>query len=175
MTRAIILFVAAVSAGCAQVTPEPSAGVGVGAGVGSASYRTVAGSGLVRYQLAMGQTAMGATLQAHEPPSYPGSMLASCPAQVELPARVIVDARGHVSEVRMYPSPAQQPFADAVRLAVAGWRYAPLTITRWAADAQGESHPVDSEAKPFSLDYVFTFRCEHGRTSVSSGAGPANR
>ena len=172
MTRTIAMLAAAtLLAGCAHLAPEPPTGTGVG----SASYRTATGTGLAHYQLALGQTAMGATLQAHEAPAYPPSMLASCPPQVELPARVIVDAQGRVGDVRMDPSPAQRPFADAVRLAVQGWRYAPLTITRWAADAQGDSHPVDSEAKPFSLDYVFTFRCEHGRASVSSGPGPASR
>ena len=96
-------------------------------------------------------------------------MLAACPPRVELPARVIVGLDGHVGEVRMQQPPARRPFADAVRQAVQDWRYTPLTITRWAADASGTSHPVDTQIKPFSLDYVFTFRCEHGHTSVSSG------
>jgi hypothetical protein len=172
MTRATaILAATALLAGCAHTTQKPSAEPGVG----SASYRTAESTGLAHYQLAMGQVAMGATLEAHEPPTYPGARLATCPPQIELPARVIVGAQGSVQEVRMTPSAAQQPFADAVRQAVQGWRYTPLTITRWAADADGTSHPVDTETRPFSLDYVFTFRCEHGHASVSSGAAQAAR
>jgi hypothetical protein len=172
MTRAIVLLaVAALLAGCARDALKPS----TEPGVGSASYRTVTDSGLARYSLSMGQVAMGATLEAHDPPTYPGAMLSTCPARVELPARVIVGVQGDVDEVRLDPPPAQRPFADAVRQAVRAWHYIPLTITRWAADADGNSHPVDSESKPFSLDYVFTFRCEHGRTSVSSGPQQAER
>ncbi|MEI7035380.1 hypothetical protein [Fulvimonas yonginensis] len=167
MTRApALLATAALLAGCAHTTPKQAPAQGVG----SASYRTIEGAGLAHYQLAMGQIAMGATPEAHDPPAYPEAMLATCPAQVDLPARVIVSEQGTVSEVRMDPPPAQRPFAEAVRRAVRGWRYTPLAITRWAADADGDSHPVDSETKPFSLDYVFTFRCEHGRASVSSAA-----
>ncbi|HEV2621444.1 MAG TPA: hypothetical protein VGU65_05060 [Frateuria sp.] len=171
MAHAITLFWAILLAGCAHLAPTTPAGPGVG----SASYRTAAGTGLAHYQLALGQVATGAALQAHEPPAYPASMLAACPPLVELAARVIVDARGVVGDVRMDPPPAQQPFADAVRRAVRDWRYAPLTISRWSSDADGNSHPVDSETKPFSLDYVFIFRCEHGHTSVSSGPGQGSR
>jgi hypothetical protein len=172
MTRALALFAAiALLGGCAHTAPTPTAGPGVG----SASYRTDAASGLAHYSLSLGQIAMGATLQAHDPPAYPAAMLATCPSLVEVPARVIVGTQGEVDAVRMDPPPGRQAFADAVRQAVRGWRYTPLTITRWAADADGNSHPVDSETKPFSLDYVFTFRCEHGQASVSSGPRPASR
>jgi hypothetical protein len=167
MMRAItLLSAAAVLAGCAHTTPKPT----TDPGVGSTSYRVADNTGLAHYSLALGQVAMGATIEQHVAPAYPAAQLAACPAHVELPARVIVDTRGNVGEVRMAPPPAQQPFAEAVREAVQDWHYTPLTITRWAADADGNSHPVDTEAKPFSLDYVFTFRCEHGHTSVSSGA-----
>jgi hypothetical protein len=125
--------------------------------------------------MALGQIAMGATPERHDPPAYPTSMLPACPPRVELPARLIVSAQGRVTQVRLSPPPARQPFADAVRQAMLTWRFIPLTITRWAADANGHSHVVDSEAKPFSLDYVFTFRCEHGRTSVSASPGTRAR
>lgn len=176
MTRAITLLAAALLAaallaGCAHTVRKPSAEPGIG----SASYRTANDTGLAHYNLALGQIATGATLEAHDPPAYPDAMLTACPARVELPARVIVGTQGNVDEVRMNPPATQQPFADAVRRAVQGWRYTPLTITRWAADADGISHPVDTEAKPFSLDYVFTFRCEHGHTSVTSGPEQAAR
>lgn len=172
MTRLLTrLFIAVLLAGCAvrtARTPPDS-------GRGSASYRVAADTGLAHYELALGQIAMGATLEQHASPAYPASMLAACPSLVELPARVVVGARGHVDDVRMTPPPVQQPFADAVRQSVLGWRYTPLTITRWAANADGTSHPVDTEARPFSLDYVFTFRCEQGHTLVASGAAPKAR
>lgn len=172
MPRAIILLVAVVVlAGCAHTAHQPSAGPGIG----SASYRVSDTPGMAHYQLAMGQIAMGATLEVHQAPAYPAAMLAACPPRVELPARVIVDTQGRVDDVRMSPPAPERPFAEAVRQAVQGWRYAPLTITRWAADADGRSHPVDTRAKPFSLDYVFSFRCEHGRTSVTSGPEQAAR
>lgn len=170
MLRTVLALAAlALLAGCAQVSKPPVAVPGVG----SASYRSADNTGLAHYELALGQVAMGATLQAHEPPEYPSSELVACPARIELPTRVIVGPEGGVSEVRMQPAPAERPFADAVRQAVRRWLYSPLTITRWAADADGTSHAVDSEAKPFSLDYVFTFRCEHGHATVSSGPAPA--
>lgn len=172
MTRALtLLAAAALLAGCTHIAEKPPAEPGVG----SASYRSADNSSLVHYHLALGQVAMGATLEAHEPPVYPQTMLTTCPSLVELPARVIVGTQGSVDEVRINPPPVQRAFAEAVRRAVQGWRYTPLTITRWAANADGTSHPVDTEAKPFSLDYVFTFRCEHGRTSVSSGPEQAIR
>lgn len=172
MTRPLaVFFVALLLTSCAAHTARTPSDPGQG----SASYRVAADTGLAHYSLALGQIAMGATLEQHVPPNYPGSMLATCLPRVELPARVIVGTKGIVDDVRMTSQPAQYPFADAVRQAVRSWRYTPLTFTRWAANADGTSHPVDTEARPFSLDYVFTFRCEHGHTSVSSGADPAAR
>jgi len=172
MTRATAILAAALLlAGCAHTAQKP----GAEAGLGSASYRIANDTGMAHYELALGQVATGATLEAHEPPVYPEVMLAACPPLVDIPARVIVGMQGSVDEVRMNPSAAQAPFADAVRQAVRDWRYSPLTITRWAADADGTSHPVDTQAKPFSLDYVFIFHCEHGHTSVTSGAAQASR
>lgn len=171
MLRHATVVVAGLLAGCAHVAPHTSAPDGIG----SASYRSAADSDLAHYHLAMGEIATGATPEVHAPPRYPPAMLASCPALVELPARVIVGADGRVGEVRIGAPTARQPYADAIRAAAQGWRYTPLTITRWAADAAGESHPVDSQTRPFSLDYVFSFRCAHGRATVSDGAGTAAR
>lgn len=166
MIRAIAMLAAAMLlAGCGHTAQTLPAGPGVG----SASYRIADNTGMAHYELALGQVATGATLEVHEPPAYPDAMLAACPSQVDVPALVIVGPQGAVDDVRINPPSVQLPFADAVRRSVLGWRYTPLTITRWAANADGTSHPVDTEAKPFSLDYVFTFRCEHGHTSVTSG------
>lgn len=157
--------------GCSHAIRPPVAA----AGRGSTDYRSAAHSDLAHYALAIGEVATGATPQTHTPPTYPPAELAQCLPQVELPARVIVDAQGNVAEVRLTPAPGQQPFAAAVRQAVRQWHYTPLTITRWAADAQGESHPVDTEAKPFSLDYVFGFHCAHGHAQVSTAPAASAR
>lgn len=167
MIRTAMVAVAGLLAGCVHTAQRASAP----GSVGSASYRAVADSGLAHYQLALGQVATGATPELHAAPAYPSSMLATCPSLVELPARVIVGPDGRVGEVRITAVPAQQPFAMAVRRAAEAWRYTPLTITRWAADAAGNSHPVDSQTRPFSLDYVFTFRCAHGHATVEAGPG----
>ena len=165
MMRAITLLAAALLlTGCAHTARTPS----TSAGVGSASYRTAADTGLAHYQLALGQVAVGAALQSHAAPVYPVSMLAACPALSEVPARVIVAADGRVSEVRMAQPSANPAFVDAVRQAVQRWRYTPLTISRWAADADGNSHEVDSETRPFTLAYVFEFRCRAGHATVAT-------
>lgn len=164
-----IAMLAALLGGCAHVTgraPPP-------APVGSTSYRSGANAGLAHYPLALGQVAMGAAALSHPAPVYPPAMLASCPPSIEVPARVIVNAQGGVGEVRIAaPIEAARPlFAAAVRIAIQAWRFQPLQITRWAAAADGTTHPVDSETRPFSLDYVFTFRCQQGQASVAAGAG----
>lgn len=139
--------------------------------VGSTSYRSGTGKDLAHYELALGQIAMGAMPISHPAPVYPPAMLAACPASIELPARVIVGADGGVTEARINGAidAAHAPFAPAVRRALQTWRFQPLQISRWAAAADGTSHEVDSDTRPFSLDYVFTFRCRQGRASVASG------
>jgi hypothetical protein len=62
----------------------------------------------------------------------------------------------------------RRAFIAAVRTSARQWQCNPLTINRWAADADGNSHVVDSETKPFSLDYVFRFECHAGKGMVSS-------
>lgn len=127
---------------------------------------------MAHYQLALGQIAMGAQPLSDPAPTYPPAMLAACPASIELPARVVVGADGGVSEVRIDATAvaAHAPFAAAVRAALQRWRFQPLQISRWAAAADGTSHEVDSDTRPFSLDYVFSFRCRHGHASVKSDA-----
>jgi len=79
-----------------------------------------------------------------------------------------------VSEVRVageaQADANRRAFIDAVRAAAAQWQFNPLQINRWAADADGNSHVVDSETKPFSLAYVFRFACHAGQSTVSAAA-----
>jgi len=130
----------------------------------------------VRYQLAMGEVSSGGTPLQRVAPVYPAAQLASCPPPRDVPALLIVDQAGKVAEVRIGEAPADaasRAFADAVRAAASQWQFNPLQINRWAADANGNSHVVDSRAEPFSLAYVFHFACTAGRAQTSAGPGGA--
>ncbi|TAL87225.1 MAG: hypothetical protein EPN74_02185 [Rhodanobacter sp.] len=154
-------------AGCAaqEHRPLPKA-------QGEASWKQVTKPGTVRYSLALGQVASGAAPFQRVAPIYPPSQLASCPTRVEVQGLLIVDARGHVSAVRVADASAADPagrtFIDAVRTAARQWRFTPLHIDQWAADASGNSHLVDRETRPFSLSYRFRFTCRAGHATVST-------
>lgn len=159
-------------AGCATVAaPPPKV-----PNEGSASYRMLDDSHMTHYQLAIGDTATGATPFQRVQPVYPPDQLAACPPMQEVQVQVIVDEAGKVSDVRgmltddASATPRWQPFYAAVRAAVLQWQFNPLQINHWAADADGKSHVVDTETKPFSLGYVFRFECHAGQSSVSTEA-----
>ncbi|MEY2116992.1 hypothetical protein [Rhodanobacter sp. FW106-PBR-R2A-1-13] len=141
---------------------------------GDASWRRVVPPGTVRYQLALGEVSSGAALLKRVTPVYPPGQLASCPPPQEVPALLIVDGLGRVDEVRVadeaQADAGRRAFIDAVRAAALQWQFSPLTISRWAADADGNSHVVDSGTKPFSLAYVFRFECRAGRPMVEAAA-----
>ncbi|MGN6327936.1 MAG: hypothetical protein ACTHL5_03225 [Rhodanobacter sp.] len=157
-------------AGCATspppVPPPPP--------TGDASWRQVAAPGTVRYQLAMGDVSSGGTPFKRVAPIYPASLLAACPPPQEVQALLIVGDKGAVSEVRVadeaQADASRRAFIAAVRTAAMQWEFNPLTINHWAADGHGDSHVVDSETKPFSLNYVFRFECHAGKAAVWSGA-----
>lgn len=65
---------------------------------------------------------------------------------------------------------AAAPLSPRWRVAALQWRFSPLQISHWAADADGNSQVVDSETKPFSQAYVFRFACHAGKAMVSSAA-----
>lgn len=176
--RSIILRCASPSlvlvlAGCAATRPTaiPSPPA-----TGDASWREVVPSGTVRYQLAMGEISSGGTPFQRTTPVYPPGLLASCPPPQEVPALLIVDGKGAVAEVRVTnearATPTRHAFIDAVRTAARQWRFNPLLVNHWASDADGNSHVVDSETKPFSLTYAFRFECHAGKSSVSTATGP---
>ncbi|HEX7732079.1 MAG TPA: hypothetical protein VF415_05485 [Rhodanobacter sp.] len=163
-------------AGCATVAAPPPTKA---PNEGSASYRLLDDGHMAHYQLAMGDTATGATPFRRVTPAYPPDQLAACPPLQEVRVQVIVDEAGRVGDVRGMPPdgasavPRRQQFYAAVRTAVLQWRFDPLRISHWAADADGNAHEVDSTTKPFSLVYAFRFECHAGKTSVSSA--PAQR
>jgi hypothetical protein len=168
MTLAFSLAVLTVS--CTQNvqrTPPPETKV---------DYQTLIDMNASRYELQPEETSNKPVAQAHPAPDYPSAMIALHLAQVTVRAKVIVDAEGHVSDVRIdhpaglagYPT----AFDAAVRDGVRQWRYTPLQITRWEAvrDAHGnfvDSHAASVTAKPFSLDYAFHFELHDGKPAVS--------
>ena len=154
--------------GCATTRPlEPAASL---SGSGDATWHGVEAPGTRHYQLSLGETASGSSLLQVVAPVYPKDMLLRCPPSVAIAALVVVDNRGAVSDVRVDPTveadPTLQPFVTAVRSAVNRWNYSPLAISHVAADANGSTHVVDRETKPFSLSYVFNFSCHGGRGST---------
>lgn len=166
------IVVSVVLAGCAttQHIPPPPA-------TGDASWRVALPPGTTRYQLALGDVSSGATPFQRVAPIYPPDQLARCPAPVDVEALLIVDQAGKVGEVRIADEisadPDRRQFIGAVRVAALQWQFSPLQIDHWAADANGNSHVVDSETKPFSLTYVFRFECHAGQSSVSTEASGA--
>lgn len=157
-------------AGCATVAaPSPKA-----PNEGSASYRMLDDGHMAHYQLAIGDVATGATPFQRVLPIYPPSQLATCASIQEVQVQVIVDETGNVSDVRGVPAEDRQgksswsPFFAAARTAVLQWRFNPLRIDHWAADADGNTHEVDSTTKPFSLMYAFRFECHAGKATVTS-------
>lgn len=152
--------------GCAsspRIAPPPSHD--------DASWRTTPPPSTTRYHLALGDISTGATLLQRVTPIYPASQLAACLPSQEVQARLSVDKTGKVSDVRGIvideaPPPWQQFFA-AVRVAALQWRFTPLQIEHWAADANGNTHEVDSDATPFYVVYEFRFECHAGQPSVS--------
>ena len=162
-------------AGCATVARPPAKAPNEG----SASYHMVDDGQMAHYQLALGDVATGGGTIQRVLPVYPPTLLAACTPVVDVQVQVIVGTTGMASDVRHYPAAgdpdmsAPPQFFDAVRAAVMQWQFAPLQINHWAADADGNTHEVDSETKPFSLVYAFRFECRAGKATVSSA--PAQR
>ncbi|HEY0197451.1 MAG TPA: hypothetical protein VGC19_02775 [Rhodanobacter sp.] len=140
---------------------------------GDTSWRVAEPPGTTHYQLAMGEVASGATPFQRVTPVYPVDQLAACPPPLEVEALLIVDKAGKVTEVRIadeaQANANRQAFIAAVRVAALQWHFNPLEVDHWAADANGDSHVVDSETKPFSLTYVFRFECHAGKAAVTNG------
>ncbi|MDQ6646172.1 MAG: energy transducer TonB [Pseudomonadota bacterium] len=153
---------------CSSHSTKP---VAAAAHEGDASYHALSDDQMQHYQLALGSTSAGAVPIDHPSPSYPSAMLANCPADVRLQAQLIVGTDGKVDEVRVDEAAAAEPaFVSAVRTAAMQWHFEPLIISHWAADAHDETHPVDTEARPFSLPYEFRFACHAGKPVVSSSS-----
>ena len=160
-------------AGCASAPTTnlpPSA-------TGEASWKAVLPPGTAHYQLALGDVSSGATLEHMVPPVYPPALLQTCPAPLQVQALLIVDKSGKVRAVRVagenVADATRRRFIGAVRAAARRWQFVPLQITHWAADADGNSHQVDSGTRPFSLTYQFHFACHAGKPAVATSPAAA--
>lgn len=140
---------------------------------GDASWHAVESPDTAHYQLALGEVSSGGAAFKRVTPVYPAAQLAACPPAVDITAKLIVDTAGRVTEVRpadaASATPAMEPYLDATRKAALQWQFNPLQINHWSADANGESHVVDSQTLPFSRDYAFRFTCHAGQATVSAG------
>jgi hypothetical protein len=155
----LILGLAAVLGACASAPSTSPAG--------DASYRSVSKDGMRHYPLALGEVSTGAVPLDHPVPIYPSDLLAARLPPQEVEALLMVDANGRVSEVRMadeaQADPQRRLFMAAVRTAAMQWTFEPLRVAQWASDANGDTHDVGSEVRPFSLDYVFRFAWKDGK------------
>jgi hypothetical protein len=146
------------------------------------AYRTVDPAGTKRYELREDDVSNIPVMIENTAPVYPQTAVALRLPHVGVRAQVIVNEEGHVSDVRIDPPIANDihpgDFDDAVRTAVASWRYEPLHIRRFedVLDSQGnvtDSRVVSDEAKPFSLNYQFDFDFRDGKpivTQANAGA-----
>lgn len=145
---------------------------------GDASWAMKAPAASQRYKLAIGDAATGTELAASVTPVYPAGLLSACPPPQELQVLVIVDKAGNVSGVRIADdAQAGEPrrsFALATRKAVMQWRFNPLQVQHDGFDAAG-NQVVISEARPFSLTYLFRFACHDGNATVTGNETAANR
>lgn len=139
---------------------------------GDATWHAVVPAGTARYELAMGEVSSGAAPDRRVTPVYPAALLARCPPPVEVRALLIVSAAGKVDDVRVDDEASagaeRRLYIEAVKTAAIQWSFLPLKVERWAADANGESHVVDSQTRPFSLAYDFHFECYAGAARVTS-------
>ncbi|QNK03763.1 hypothetical protein H8F01_09245 [Dyella telluris] len=126
------------------------------------------------YQLALGQVAIGAVPRENPAPGYPAPLLDRRLPPREVEARLIVDETGKVTEVRIADETQADAdtrlFDDAVREAALRWVFAPLHVSQWASDADGNEHEVSAEERPFSVDYVFRFAWKDGKPVSDASA-----
>jgi TonB family protein len=152
-------------AGCASVPTT-----------GDASHHATATGDLRHYPLALGQVSTGAVPHQQPAPVYPPALLDQRLGPREVEARLIVDEAGQVTEVRItgeaQADPTTRLFDEAVRSAAMQWTFAPLHVSQWAADANGNTHEVGGEERPFSMDYVFRFAWKDGKPAADASASP---
>lgn len=123
------------------------------------------------YLLPIGTVSSGGNAIEHPVPDYPALLLTSCPAPFEVKVGVEVNRDGRVKDVFGVVLDASPPpwntYFMATRAALMQWHFHPLRVTRWTADAEGNSHVVDTTREPFHRFYTFRFACDAGKPDVN--------
>lgn len=169
-----LLVVSIVLTGCASVpppTPAPAPGTDV-------RYHAVDNKDSKHYVLTPSETAVSPSVGGdNHPPVYPPALVARRLPPVNVRAKLIVDDKGTVTDVRF--ADANQADADrrifeqAVRTATLQWTFVPMLIQHWKEMPDGGQKVVQSDPMPFSQDYVFNFALVNGKPVVESGVPPS--
>jgi hypothetical protein len=169
--RFLLVALIASLAGCANAPHATSTKPST---EGDTSYRSVAKDDMQHYQLAMGEISTGAIPWDHPSPPYPATLLDQRLPPQEVEATLVVNEAGKVVEVRITDEAQADAqvrlFDQAVRETAMQWTFEPLRFSQWAADANGNSHEVSSQTRPFSLDYVFRFAWKDGKPVADASA-----
>ena len=155
-------------AACASTPPGPAPPPLAGSG----SYTPVVhGANTRHYELSAGQSFSGATLARFDNPLYPPALLPLKLAPLTLVVQLVSGADGRMQRVQADP-PAQLRLPDhtaefmaAIEACTRQWQFAPLLITTTRVD---DGKPQQqTEAKPFSLVYAFSFELRDGKAHAS--------
>jgi len=164
-----LLFVLANLTACASLPAPPPSAPNT-----EVQYHAVADKHTRHYQLTFGETAVTPALRRdRDPPVYPPALIARRLPPVSVRAKLIVDSKGKVIDVRFadadHADAVRQAFEQAVRAATLQWTFLPLLIQHWKAMPDGGQKVVKSDPVPFSQDYVFRFSLVNGKPVVSGG------
>lgn len=133
-------------------------------------YKAISPENAARYTLAPGESATQPSLLLRRDPDYPTELLAATTTSIEVMARLVVAAHGHVSDVLIQPDLgknfSRNPFNEAVRKAALQWTFMPLSMTRWV-ERPGISRTLETTKEPCSLWYLFRFEIVAGRPYFS--------
>lgn len=137
------------------------------------SWKLITPPDAPHYALRQGQSAQlpKPVIGHFAPPVYPISLAKPRAAPVVVKAQLTFGADGRVNGVYLLPDsyagPGHLLFEDAVRAAVADWRFTPLVFEQCSYPAM-EAGTLQREAKPFSLWFAFHFAMVDGKPVVEA-------
>ena len=162
----LLMAIVAVSACSTRTVLKPTAQP-------ETSYKLITPTDAPHYALRQGQTAQlpKPVIGYFAPPVYPESLAKPGAAPVVVKAQLTFGADGRVSGVYLLPDsyagPGHLLFEDAVRAAVADWRFTPLVFEQYSDPAM-DAGTLQREAKPFSLWFAFHFAMVDGKPVVET-------
>lgn len=130
------------------------------------------------YQLESMETAVAPAVgPENRPPVYPSGLITRGLPPVSVRAKLIVNDKGRVTAVRFadagHADAVRQIFEQTVRATTLEWTFVPMLIQHWQEMPDGGQKVVQSDAMPFSQDYVFNFALVNGKPVVKSGVPPS--